>query len=254
MQDHLLADEREVGEGIVVRVRRDEYPEDHNPRRDFDHVGSMFCDHGRYDLGDEDAEDPRERTTGCEACDRTGWVAAGSQHAADPTDPGDEDGEVTCGGCGGAGECPVSEAEFLRSIGARVVLPIFLYAHGVLRVRVGSFDGLLPAGHAEFDSGMVGVIYDTPEAVRNMLDEDATDEEIEECLRGEVEEYDAYLRGDVFWFAVEDEDGDVLESCGGFLGESDHAMQEGILEAAHYVEDRREVRERNELVARGWRE
>lgn len=31
-----------------------------NPRREFDNLGTMYCEHRRYDLGDKDADDPRQ--------------------------------------------------------------------------------------------------------------------------------------------------------------------------------------------------
>lgn len=31
-----------------------------NPRTDFDNLGTMYCQHGQYDLGDKGADDPRE--------------------------------------------------------------------------------------------------------------------------------------------------------------------------------------------------
>tara|TARA_R110002153_G_scaffold228830_1_gene381870 strand:- start:973 stop:1677 length:705 start_codon:yes stop_codon:yes gene_type:complete len=36
----------------------------------------------------------------------------------------------------------------------------------------------------------------------------------------------ALLDGEVYGFSVEDEDGDVLESCGGFIGDADYCMAE----------------------------
>lgn len=40
----------------ILRVIRDEYPE--SPR-EWDNLGTMYCEHSRYALGDKDAEDPR---------------------------------------------------------------------------------------------------------------------------------------------------------------------------------------------------
>lgn len=42
-----------------LKIEQDQSPE--NPRTDWDNADIMFCKHGRYNLGDEDAEDPMEK-------------------------------------------------------------------------------------------------------------------------------------------------------------------------------------------------
>jgi hypothetical protein len=80
---------------------------------------------------------------------------------------------------------------------AVIVLPLYLYDHGGLRIKVGSFAGLLPGGHAEFDSGRVGSIfakrgevmleYQKKRITKSIL------AKVEKVLRAEVEAYDNYL-------------------------------------------------------------
>ena len=41
----------------ILKVIRDDCPE--SPR-DWDNLGTMYCEHSRYTLGDKDAEDPRD--------------------------------------------------------------------------------------------------------------------------------------------------------------------------------------------------
>jgi hypothetical protein len=43
---------------------------------------------------------------------------------------------------------------------------------------------------------------------------------IEEYIKAEVKVYDDYLTGNVFCYKIEDKDGNDLDSCGGFYGES----------------------------------
>ena len=38
------------------------------------------------------------------------------------------------------------------------------------------------------------------------------------ALKVELEVYDQYLRGEVYWFSVENKQGDLIDSCGGFYG------------------------------------
>ena len=120
---------------------------------------------------------------------------------------------------------PRITARWLRIFhGATVVLPLGLYDHGGITMYVGSTH---PFDAAGWDSGIVGLIFDTPETRAECgtpLDR------IEEVLRGEVEVYDRYLRGEVY-VAVYDrlhtwtrDDGvtrtewEHEESVGGFLG------------------------------------
>lgn len=71
-----------------------------------------------------------------------------------------------------------------------------------------------------FDTSMVGFIYDTPKGR-----EDTGCTEIEKVLREEVEQYDTYLQGEVYyWQVIDAETGDTVESCSGYLG------GEGVLE------------------------
>jgi hypothetical protein len=89
---------------------------------------------------------------------------------------------------------PRLTARWLRIFhGATVVLPLSLYDHSGISMYVGggahAFD---PQG---WDSGLVGLIFDTPETREKTgvpLDR------IEQALRDEVETYDSYLRGEIY--------------------------------------------------------
>jgi hypothetical protein len=92
---------------------------------------------------------------------------------------------------------------------AVIIMPLYLYDHSGLRMKVGSFQGLLPQGHAEFDSGQVGFIYATEKQIKDMFGvksvSNKTLKRAEEILRGEVETYDQYLMGDVYGYKVVEE-------------------------------------------------
>lgn len=124
---------------------------------------------------------------------------------------------------------------------AIVVLPLYLYDHSGLRMKVGSFSGLLPEGHARFDSGQVGFIYATQKAIEeawgkvelttNLLDK------VKTLLVEEVKTYDQFLSGDVYGFTLvkiikcdecENADEEVIDACWGFYG--DNPKTNGMLE------------------------
>ena len=98
--------------------------------------------------------------------------------------------------------------------GDHIILPLYLLDHSGISMSTSSF-----ACH--WDSGQVGWIYMPISTAREnwpSLPEDELHEAAERCLRAEVEEYDAYLRGDTWGYTIEDEHGDEIESCWGFLG------------------------------------
>lgn len=153
--------------------------------RDADNLGIMLCGHRRYDLGDV----PFKKFI-------PEWD--------------DVDGVMMDG---------VSAEELKRYLKMKydttVVLPLYLYDHSGLSISVG--------GSAGWDSGFVGIIFDTErtrEACGTPLDR------IEEALRDEVKYYDKYLTGQVYAVRVLDRTGSVIESCGSFFDEED-AMAEG---------------------------
>lgn len=113
-----------------------------------------------------------------------------------------------------------------------LILPLYLYDHSGISISVGSFIGR--AQHAEWDSGLVGFIYATKEAVKKEYGVKRLTKKIleqaEKLLRGEVETYDQFLTGDVYGYIVE-KDNKHLDSCWGFYGE-DTAIEEakGVIE------------------------
>jgi len=151
--------------------------------REWDNLGVMVCFHKRYTLGDENH--------GLTSDMFHGWV------------------EV--------------EKYLTREKHATIVLPLYLYDHSGLRIKVGDFRGLLPQGHAEFDSGQVGFIYASKETILKEYKvkriTKAILAKVEKVLDGEVTDYDDYLSGNVYGFIAEDEKGNHCGSCWGFFGD-----------------------------------
>ena len=127
---------------------------------------------------------------------------------------------------------PRITARWLRIFhGATVVLPLGLIDHSGISMYVGS--GAHPHDFGGWDSGLVGLTFDTP-ATRAECG--TPPELIEKVLRGEVEEYDRYLRGEVYGAVYERlhtwtrEDGETRteweaeDSVGGMLG-YEHAVE-----------------------------
>jgi hypothetical protein len=99
-----------------------------------------------------------------------------------------------------------------------VVLPLYLMDHSGLSIKTQPFT----EDPSEWDSGQVGFIVVTPEAIKKAYDvENATPDictRARESLLGEVSVYDQYLRGSCWGY--EAKVGDKEDSCWGFFGDS----------------------------------
>jgi len=96
-----------------------------------------------------------------------------------------------------------------------IILPVFLYDHSGLAMNTIGF-------HCPWDSGQVGFVYVTLEAVREEFGAKrvtrALREKAEDILRGEIVSYDAYLGGRVYGYVIE-QDGEEIDACWGFVGD-----------------------------------
>lgn len=169
--------------------------------REYDNLGVMVCSHRRYNLGDEQAPSPD---------DYSGVYGYGSVR-----------------------NWLIAEHDAI----AETILPLYLFDHSGLSMSTSSatFRAFDSAG---WDWGIVGFIFATPTTVEAM---GTPEDRVVEGLRQEVETYDQYLRGEVFSWLIEDGDGNVLESCGGYIGESDYALSEARATVEHLPAYRREV-------------
>jgi hypothetical protein len=126
---------------------------------------------------------------------------------------------------------------------AAIVLPLGLYDHSGITMYVGSEPS--PFDPGGWDSGQVGYIYVTKEAIRKEYSckriSKATLAKVEGVLRQEVKTFDDFITGNVWGFIVETEDGETVDSCWGFIGDVDYAFSEGKAAAKAYLESEREA-------------
>jgi hypothetical protein len=119
------------------------------------------------------------------------------------------------------GEYPTSEAELMEALrvehGARVIQKVGMIDHsGVSYYMGGGASAFDPGG---WDSGTCGFILDRPDRLKDLGCEDFTDEQIITNLASEVAEYGAWANGEVYYVTVSDQNGDTVESCGGYIGD-----------------------------------
>ena len=178
-----------------------------NPR-EWDNLGTMAYKHRNYTLGEERISDPID------------WLE--SMLNLNPKYIYSDD--------------RLSELEdkfFEKFIGHK----LYLYDHSGITISTRPFS-------CPWDSGQVGYIYVSKEKVRKEYGIKRITEEwknkILSYLDGEVETFDQYLRGDVYSFTIEDDNGDVINSCGGFYGDdfvengmADHIDHEDLGLSSH---------------------
>jgi hypothetical protein len=231
----------------VAEVVYEQFDSSHANPREGDQLGTMVCWHPDYILGDEQIRN----------MDGRGAVETAHEHSGRFRSIG-------------------MLARYCRiALNAPVVIPLYLYDHSGISMSAGP--GLVlgetpKGGYDEFgsprgwDTTLVGVIYTTPERIRELCGEPREDGQtfycpsdwngtpeawIEQQLKIEVELYDRYLRGEVYGYRVmafetpeAAEEGDTdeaedVDSCWGYLPEVEVSDAVGLRmrgkDELHYV-------------------
>ena len=102
--------------------------------------------------------------------------------------------------------------------------PLYLYDHSGLTIATTPFS-------CPWDSRQIGFVYTTKAAIRERFMIKRVTKLMltlaEQHIDAEVEEYDAYLRGDVYgWEITNLETEEVIDSCYGYYDEA-HCRQDG---------------------------
>ena len=122
--------------------------------------------------------------------------------------------------------------EFLEIANRRkyLKLPVYLYDHSGLTVNTTGFS-------CPWDSGQLGWIFVDRVKAREWLQVKRlgkkAQESIYKCLRAEIEMLDTYLRNDVYGYQVENDEGEIIDSCWGFyeqggLNENSDVLKEAM--------------------------
>jgi hypothetical protein len=108
-----------------------------------------------------------------------------------------------------------AEDYILNNYDVGVILPLYLYDHSGITMNTTGFS-------CPWDSGRVGFIFITKDKMRKEYSKKRVSkqltEKVAEYLKKEVETYDQYLTGDVWWYKIEDANGTEIDSCGGYYG------------------------------------
>ena len=190
MSDYVVHEEK-VGP-LTIKILSEDSP--FSPRED-SNLGTMVCWHRRYQLGDQQPkESPSAFFSG---------VCGAELHPESEWRTDDEPKLEKC--------C--------------LMIPLYLYDHSGLTMNTTGFS-------CPWDSGQVGYIYVTHRRIceeygvkrvtTKVKDRDGkmvrAIDMAQRVLEAEVTIYDYYLKGEVYMYVVEDEHGEQLDSCGGYLG------------------------------------
>ena len=120
------------------------------------------------------------------------------------------------------------EEWFKHEIGNDVIaLPLYLYDHSGITISTTPFS-------CRWDSGQLGYIYVDKEKVRKEFNVKRISPKLKnqvlEILVSEVKEYDYYIRGEVYYYQIDNDDKD---SCFGYYGEEEAIR--GAKEAIDYL-------------------
>lgn len=116
-----------------------------------------------------------------------------------------------------------------------VVLPIYIYQHSCIAYSTHSFVGR--AQHAEWDSGLAGIIYASEEEIKAHLGKVSLDNSDIDVVAGifesECEDYTAYCNGTMLKWDIYQFTDRILEwvdGCGGYVYEDDILSELGIID------------------------
>lgn len=204
--------------GLELRIWQDDCTE--SPR-DWDNRGIMACWHRRYNLGDGPVRETPKDYIASLVYAVAPAIADNLKARVEGYDYVTKNHYLT--------EEEYEEKLWDLAYKHYVILPLYLYDHSGLSMNTGGFS-------CSWDSGQVGYIHmEKSDILREGGKPGAKNLTkklrawAESVLESEVSAYDDYLRGNVWGFSVVNSEGDVLDSCGGFLGYSDcpYFLQQG---------------------------
>lgn len=103
-----------------------------------------------------------------------------------------------------------------KAMDAAWISPVYAYIHSGMTISLSPFS-------CPWDSGKLGWVVLTKDKIRSEYGvKRITKKTLSKAIKvaeGEVETLDQYISGDVYRFAIEDDNGDYINSCGGFYGD-----------------------------------
>lgn len=229
-----------------------------NPR-DWGSLDVMYCKHGRYTMGDKHADNPHvERRI--YLLDDTEDGNDGNKyklvsddydilplsmdkvydmlqaHAYDlkrqlEADPDNESLQADAARAMDAYEyihylyAWAEDADVVLRPDIAICLPIYMYDHSGVTISHAPFS-------CPWDSGQLGWHYMTKDTLEKEFGGDK--QRAEEYMDAQLKIYDDYLTGNVWAFVIFDDEGDMVDSCGGFYGDDAIDNMLGHVDPGHH--------------------
>lgn len=203
MRDEYLV-EKISYRGYVIKIMQDE-----DPQYDFSELGSRVCWHSKYSLSSNNIS---TRTDNQNKTDKY----KENYNFEEP-----EDFQQFC-----------KENKVLA-------FPLYLYDHSGITI---SMSNGYPYNDC-FDAGQIGWVFVTYEEIRKEYSVKKVTKKLLEkakaILAEEVKTFDDYLRGNVYGFVAETADGEHIDSCWGFYGDTDYPIAEAKSAIDWEIKDQR---------------
>jgi hypothetical protein len=121
---------------------------------------------------------------------------------------------------------PEDLSEFLTDNDKNIVyLPIYIYDHGNITIKSSPFS-------CQWDSGKIGYIYAYKDKLLEAGFKD--DDAMINYLESEIKTYDDYIRGNCYGYSIYNDDNEIIDSCGGYLGAFSYVEKEAKNNADYY--------------------
>lgn len=225
-----------IEHGITVEIRYEEDSSICNPR-EWSNIGTMFCYHRDYRLGDEQLPSDGFAEIDCPVCEGGDLDIIGPVHLRNTMAGYPVEDAPECSRCENLYRVEPTVQEWLKDNEAIAAMPLFLLDHSGITMTSGRLVMALDdiartdtqssnrfvGDEQGWDTSFVGFIIATEDGINECCGDGEkyrTHEFLEEALNGEVKTYATYLEGECFYIRIEDADGDDLADgpIGGFLG------------------------------------
>lgn len=121
---------------------------------------------------------------------------------------------------------PEDLSEFLKDNEKEIVyLPIYIYDHGNITIKSSPFS-------CQWDGGKIGYIYAYKDKLLEAGFKD--DDAMMDYLESEIKTYDDYIQGNCYGYSIYNDDNEIIDSCGGYLGAFSYVEKEAKNNADYY--------------------
>lgn len=130
------------------------------------------------------------------------------------------------------------ETYLIEAEDAVYVFPVVMLEHGAVAFRIGRSFASDPDG---WDTSIVGAVCITRQEIADFerYGDWKTDAEWAlQLAKSELQTYEDWVNGCVYRYTVETDTGEVLDSCGGFVGDYNDCINEGMASAEHLWRER----------------